>query len=61
MEKLKPCALCGKEMHLDEIYLCGSIDTLIHTCINDIQIKIQAKTQYSVVRKWNALMTVIMK
>lgn len=61
MAELKPCALCGKEMQLNEIHLCGNTNTLIHTCINDIQIKIQADTKYDVARKWNALMAVIMK
>lgn len=65
MEELKTCALCGKEMRLNAIHLCGDLYygkyTLIHTCIDDIQFKIQADTPYGVANKWDTLMTVIMK
>ena len=58
---LKPCPLCGKEMHETEIHLCGGTPTLIHTCVNDIQIKIQGNTKSDVIRKWTAFVTIANK
>ena len=59
MENLKPCAICGKEMHNNEIHFCGGTPTLIHTCINGVEIKIKSDTKSDVTHKWNALIAVI--
>lgn len=61
MINLKNCALCGEEMNNNQIHLCGSIPTLIHICLNDIEIKIQANTRYDVAHKWNTFVTVANK
>lgn len=61
MESLRCCALCGKDINSNEIHLCGSIPTLIHSCISGIQIKIQADTKPEVIRKWNTFVTVANK
>lgn len=61
MESLKCCALCGKYMNDNDVYLCGGIPTLIHNCICGIEIKIQAVTKSEVIRKWNTFVTVANK
>lgn len=61
MEQLQNCPLCGKEMNINQIHLCGGTSTLIHTCINCIEIKIAASNKYDVIRKWNTFVTVANK
>ena len=61
MENLRCCPLCGKDISSNEIHLCGGTPTLIHNCINDMEIKIKAETKYDVVRKWNTFVTVANK
>ena len=58
IENLRCCPLCGKDMKNNEIHLCGDIQTLVHNCISDIQIKIAANTDREVARKWNTFVTV---
>ena len=61
MENLRYCALCGKDINKNEIHLCGGTPTLIHSCINGIQMKIQADTKSEVAHKWNTFVTVANK
>lgn len=56
MENIKPCAICG-EMP-GAINLCGGIPTMMHKCINEIEIKIKADTKGDVIRKWNQFVTI---
>lgn len=55
---MKPCSLCGKEMHDTDIYLCGGISTLIHTCVNCIEIKVRGINKYDVISDWNVFVTI---
>lgn len=62
MEKIKICPLCGKEMNENTIMqLSGGVPTLIHPCVSDVTIRIQADSKYDVIRKWNTFVTVISK
>lgn len=58
MDKIKPCSVCGEEIRETEIHLCGGMPTLIHYCINDIEIKVRANSKQGVAKKWNAYATV---
>ena len=58
MESLYNCAICGKKMHDYEIHLCGGVPTLIHSCVNDIEMRIRADTKQDVARKWNSFVTI---
>ena len=59
MESIKPCAICGETPRA--ICLCGGIPTMIHTCVNEIEIKIKADTKNDVIRKWNTFVTIVNK
>lgn len=62
MEKMKTCPLCGKEMNENTIMqLYGGVPTLLHTCVSEVGIRIQADTKYDVIRKWNTFVTVVSK
>lgn len=50
---MKPCPLCGKEMHDADICLCGGTSTLIHTCVSCIEIKVRGANKYNVIDDWN--------
>lgn len=58
MEDLKPCAICGKFMNNSAIHLCGGTSTLIHTCLNCIEIKVCGRDKYDVINKWNTFVFV---
>lgn len=59
MGELKSCPLCGEKLAITKVHLCGGVPTLIHTCVNDIEIKVRADTNHDVIRKWNAFVTVV--
>lgn len=40
------------------VYLCGGTPTLIHTCINSVEIRIKANSKYDVIRNWNVFCNV---
>ena len=61
MINLEPCPICGREIINTSIHLCGNTPTLIHACINEITIIIQADTKINVADKWNAVATVVQK
>ena len=61
MSELKTCPLCGKELAITEVHLCGGVPTLIHTCVNEIKITVRADTKHDVIRKWNAFATIVNK
>lgn len=50
---IKTCPICSETEPESSIHLCGGVFTLIHGCVNDIEIKIQADTRYGVIKKWN--------
>lgn len=54
MDNIKPCSICGEEIREPEIHLCGGVPTLIHECINHIEIKVQSDSKQGVLKKWNA-------
>ena len=59
MEELNRCPICGKEMHNNDVHLCGGTPTLSHICINGIDMIVRGDTKHDVVRKWNAFVTVV--
>ena len=48
--ELKQCQICG---YTPILCLCGCVQTIMHTCINEVEIKIRADTKPDVIRKWN--------
>lgn len=58
MKELKPCSICGEKMQESMVYLCGGTPTLIHTCINGVEIRIRADSKCDVIHNWNVFCNV---
>lgn len=58
MKELKQCPMCGEGMKESMVYLCGGTPTLIHTCINSVEIRIKANSKCDVIRNWNVFCNV---
>lgn len=58
-EKMKDCPVCNKKMSPLAILLARGGWELIHFCMHDNDIIVRGNSKDEVIRKWNAIVSVI--